>query len=96
MRFIQEHAYEVIRVEDIAHAAGMSRSLLERKFRKVFGRSPWDQVMQLRLRKAENLLSQTRLNIAEIAIRAGFGTPEYFSAAFRKLTGISPRSARRL
>lgn len=94
MRFIQEHAYEVIRVEDIAQAAGMSRSLLERKFRKVFGRSPWDQVLQLRLRKAENLLSQTRLSIAEIASCAGFGSPEYFSAAFRKLTGVSPRSAR--
>ncbi len=46
------------------------------------------------LRQAEQLLSQTRLSIAEIAERTGFGTPEYFSAAFRKLTGTSPRSAR--
>jgi LacI family transcriptional regulator len=94
MRFIREHAHEVIGVEEIARAAGMSRSLLERKFREAFGRSPWDQVMQLRLRQAEQLLSQTRLSIAEIAERTGFGTPEYFSAAFRKLTGISPRDAR--
>ena len=94
MRFIREHAHEVISVEDIARTAGISRSLLERKFREAFGRSPWDQVLQLRLRQAEHLLSQTRLSIAEIAERTGFGTPEYFSAAFRKLTGTSPRSAR--
>jgi LacI family transcriptional regulator len=94
MHFIRKHAYEVINVEDIARAAGISRSLLERKFREAFGRSPWDQVTQLRLRKAEQLLTQTRLSIAEIAERSGFGTQEYFSAAFRKLTGTSPRSAR--
>jgi LacI family transcriptional regulator len=96
MRFIREHAHEVITVEDIARSAGISRSLLERKFREAFSQSPWDHVMQLRLRHAEQLLSQTRLSIAEIAERTGFGTPEYFSAAFRKLTGISPRSARDL
>jgi LacI family transcriptional regulator len=94
MRFIQNHAYEVISVEDIANVAGISRSLLERKFVKAFGRSPWDLVMQLRLRKAEHLLTQTRLSIAEIAERAGFGTQEYFSAAFRKQTGKTPSSAR--
>lgn len=94
MRFIREHAYEVIGVDDIARVAGISRSLLEKKFREVFGRSPWDHVMQLRLRKAEQLLTQTRLSIAEIAESSGFGTAEYFSAAFRKLTGNSPRSAR--
>jgi LacI family transcriptional regulator len=96
MRFIRGHAHEVITVEDIARSAGISRSLLERKFREAFSRSPWDHVMQLRLRHAEQLLSQTRLSIAEIAERTGFGTPEYFSAAFRKLTGTSPRSAREL
>ncbi|MGL5017722.1 MAG: substrate-binding domain-containing protein [Luteolibacter sp.] len=94
MRFIRERAHEAITVEDIARAAGISRSLLERKFREAFGRSPWDHVMQLRLRHAEQLLSQTRLSIAEIAERTGFGTPEYFSAAFRKMTGASPRAAR--
>lgn len=94
MRFIREHAHEVTSVEDIARAAAISRSLLERKFRDAFGRSPWDHVTQLRLRKAEQLLSQTSLSIAEIAERSGFGAPEYFSAAFRKLTGSSPRSAR--
>ena len=95
MRFIRENAHEVISVEDIARAAAISRSLLERKFREAFGRSPWDLVTQLRLRKAEQLLSESRLSIAEIAGRSGFGTPEYFSAAFRKLTGTSPRSARK-
>lgn len=94
MRFIQEHAPEDIGVEDIARVAGISRSLLERKFREAFGRPPWDQVMQTRLRHASQLLCQTRLSIAEIAERTGFGTPEYFSAAFRRMTGKSPSASR--
>jgi len=95
MRHIRAHAHEVLAVDDIARAAGMSRSLLERKFREAFGRSPWDQVLHLRLREAERLLSGTTLGVAEIAERTGFGTPEYFSAIFRKLTGQSPRAARK-
>jgi LacI family transcriptional regulator len=95
MRHIRAHAHEVLSVDDIARTAGMSRSSLEKKFRDAFGRSPWDQVLHLRLREAERLLSGTTLDIAEIAERSGFGTPEYFSAIFRKLTGKSPRAARR-
>ena len=95
VRFIRQHSQEVISVEDIARAAGISRSLLERKFRDAFGRSPWEHVLQLRLRHAEQLLSQTRLSITEIAERTGFGAPEYFSAIFRKLTGMTPRAARK-
>ncbi len=94
MCFIRDHSHQVIGVDDIARAAGISRSLLEKKFREVFSRTPWDQVVQARLQHAEQLLLQTRLSIAEIAERSGFGTPEYFSTAFRKLTGTSPRALR--
>lgn len=95
VQYIHAHASEPISVEDIARAAGISRSLLEKKFREVFARSPWDQVMQIRLQHAEQLLLQTRLSIAEIAERTGFGSPEYFSAAFRKLTGSPPVAMRK-
>ena len=94
MRFLRQHACGAITVDDIARVAGMSRSLLERKFREAFRSSPWDHVIQLRLREAERLLKQTGLTVAEIALKAGFGTPEHFSATFRRLTGHSPRAGR--
>jgi LacI family transcriptional regulator len=94
MRFLRAHAFEPIGVEEIARAAGMSRSLLERRFRPAFGDSPWNYVLRLRVHAARHLLLNTSLSLTEIAERTGFGTAEYFSAAFRKLTGSSPREAR--
>lgn len=67
--------------------------MLERGFRENFGCSPWADVMQLRLGKAEQLLCQTRLSTAGIAEISGCGTPEHSGAAFRKLTGMSPSAA---
>lgn len=93
-RFIKEHYRETFEVEELARAAGMSRSLLERTYRAAFGLAPWEHVLRLRVRAAEELLRHTRLPLAEIAERTGFGTPEYFSAAFRRLTGRPPSSLR--
>ncbi len=94
IRFIREHTFDPIMVNDIARAAGMSRSLLERKFRDVVGASIWDHVLQLRLRAAEQMLTQTTVSIAEIADRTGFGTAEHFSASCKRLKGVSPRELR--
>ncbi len=95
IRFIREHTFDRMTVNDIARAAGMSRSLLERKFRDVVGKSIWDHVLQLRLRAAEQMLTQTTVSIAEIAERTGFGTAEHFSASCKRLKGLSPRELRR-
>jgi LacI family transcriptional regulator len=95
MRLIQAHACEVLSVDDMAHAAGMSRSLLERKFREAFGTSPWEYVITLRVRHANSLLAQSQLSIAEIAERTGFTSAEYFSASFKKLTGAPPGKERK-
>jgi LacI family transcriptional regulator len=95
MRFLREHAQEMIGVGDIARAAGMSRSLLERRFREVFDGPVWNHVLELRCRAAESLLRGTALGLAEIAERTGFGTAEHFSAVFRQRRGMPPSGVRR-
>jgi LacI family transcriptional regulator len=94
MRFLRAHAFEPIGVEEIARAAGMSRSLLERRFRPAFGDSPWNFVLRLRVDAARNLLLNTPLSFAEIAERTGFGTAEHLSAMVRRLTGQTPGKIR--
>jgi LacI family transcriptional regulator len=94
-RFIRDHHGEGICVDEIARVSGLSRSLLEKKYRAAFGLPPWEHVLRLRVRSAETLLTRTNLTMAEIAERTGFGAPEYFSAAFRRLTGRPPSAMRR-
>lgn len=94
VRFIRENACRGIGVEDVLRAIPMSRTLLERKLRQLLRRSPYEEILHIRLRRAKELLSATSLSIAEIAERAGFSCPEYLSAAFKKHAGVSPREFR--
>lgn len=94
VRFIRENACSGITVQDVLTAAPMSRTLLERRFREFLGRAPHEEIVHVRLRRAKELLAISDLTVSEIAERAGFASPEYFSAAFKRLTGQSPRQHR--
>ena len=75
VRHLNDHFTEVIKVDDLARLAGMSRTRLERQFRIFFGRSPYDYALQLRLRRARELLAGSDLLINEVGARVGFSTP---------------------
>ncbi len=94
VRFIRENACRGIGVQEVLRAVPMSRTLLERKLRQHLRRSPYEEILHIRLRRAKELLAGTTLSIAEIAERAGFSCPEYLSAAFKRHTGLSPREFR--
>lgn len=95
MRFLRAHACAPIAVGDIARAAGMSRSLLERRFRHAFRDSPWSFVIRFRLEAARGLLAGTASSVAEVAERTGFGSPEHLSATLRRHVGQTPGQIRR-
>ncbi|MHC1765111.1 MAG: substrate-binding domain-containing protein [Verrucomicrobiia bacterium] len=77
VRFIREHACEHIGVEDARKVAALSRTLFERRFRRVLGCAPYEQILRVRLAKARELLALTNLTLAEISERTGFSSPEY-------------------
>ncbi len=94
MRFIRRHALEGIRVGDVLKHVPMSRTLLERKFRDHFDRSPYETIQSLRDQGASSLLLNTDLPVAEVAERCGYISAEYFSADFKKRSGHSPSAFR--
>lgn len=95
LRFMRENACRGIGVADIVKKAAMSRTLFERRYRQLFQISPYEEIVGLRLRRASELLLTTDLPVGEICARAGFASPEYFSAAFKKRTGVGPRAFRK-
>ena len=94
MRFIRRRALEGIRVGDVLAQVPMSRTLLERKFREHFDRSPYETIQYLRHQEARTLLLNSELPIAEVAERCGYLSAEYFSADFKKQNGESPSAFR--
>jgi LacI family transcriptional regulator len=94
-RFIREQACTGIKVTDVLAVVPLSRRVLENRFRRLFGRTPHEEIERLRIERAQQLLTETDLSLAAIAQRVGFEHPEYLSVAFKRTTGHSPRDFRR-
>jgi len=95
LRFIRDHAFDPITINEVARAAGMSRRVFERRFVAQMGRPPKAEVLRLRLERVKQLLVDTDWSLAEIAQRTGFNHGEYLHAVFTQKTGISPGKFRR-
>ena len=95
VRFIREHACEGITVEDVLVGRPLSRSVFERRFAKIFGRTPKAEILRLQLDRVKQLLAETDMPLKQIAFKTGFRYPEYMSAAFKERTGETPGQYRR-
>ena len=95
MRFIREHACRGIRVDDVLAQVPVSRSVLQRRFRKLLGRSIHALIAGVRLERAKQLLDATDLPLSVVAARTGFTHVEYLCAAFRQTFGLPPGTYRR-
>ena len=77
-------------VSQLVMEIGMSRPVLFRKIKMLTGLSVIDLIKSVRLKKAEMLLKQNKLSIAEVAFHVGFNDPKYFSKSFRSHFGKTP------
>ncbi len=95
LRILRENACSGISVEEVVDRVALSRSVLERRFRKFVGHSVNDEIVRLRINCAIELLSETELALKAVAKRAGFGSQSYMSAVFQSKVGKTPGSFRR-
>ncbi len=89
-RFLREHVFDNISVNDMARAAGMSRRVFERRFVSQIGRPPKAEVLRLRLERVKELLAGTDWSLAQISERTGFKHSEYLHTIFTQKTGTTP------
>ncbi len=80
--------------EEIAQHIGISYSLFRRIFREKMGISPAQYQMNIRQKKAQELLTTTNHSIAKIAENLGFSDTAQFSTFFRKRQNMTPREYR--
>lgn len=83
-------------VEDISAELCLSRVQLYRKVKSLTGKSPVEIIRQLRLTKADKMLSGTSLNISEVAFSVGFSSPSYFTKCYRDYFNRLPTEAQNL
>jgi PAS domain S-box-containing protein len=85
---------EQLAISELANAARMSVTQLERSARRVLGLSPKQLILRFRLEEALRLLATTRLPIAEIASRCGYYDQSAFTRHFKRAVGRAPASYR--
>jgi len=90
VRFIRQSARRHVAVAEVARAAGLSRRMLERRFRAVVGRSVLRELRRVRVEQIGKMLLETNHSISEIALATGFPGAEHFARYFRKERGMTP------
>ena len=77
-------------LQDVARAVGMSNSRFSTVFAQQSGKTYTEYITSLRLEKAMELLRETDLRGAQIAVEVGYNDAHYFSYLFKKNTGMTP------
>ncbi|WP_211162026.1 GlxA family transcriptional regulator [Aromatoleum petrolei] len=86
---------EPLSLEELSQLAGLSQRHLQRLFREALQVTPSHYYLELRLRRARELLLQTQMSITNITVACGFQSSCHFSKCYRALFGKPPSSERR-
>ncbi|WP_309091242.1 AraC family transcriptional regulator [Phenylobacterium sp.] len=94
--YMRERLDEEIGLEELAGIVNLSRFHFCTAFRRATGHSPYAWLVQQRIAEARRLLGmEPALPVTEIGLAVGYQTPSAFTAAFRKVTGVTPSEYRR-
>ena len=82
--------------EEVCAQAGLSLYPFPRLFKKEMKVPPHEYLLNLRLQKAKELLTDTSLSVEEVGLRCGFGSTSHFIRAFQKDTKLTPLKFRKI
>ena len=92
---IARYIYKKLDLDELSAELHMSKSSLIRVFRRNCGVTPYEYLLQLKIKTAKSLLRDTELTIREISERLAVSDEHYLSAMFRKRTGMRPGEYRK-
>jgi LacI family transcriptional regulator len=96
LRFIRQHACDHIRIEQLADRTGLSRRMLQRRFKALTGRTLKEEILNTQLARVKSMLAETDLKLDTIAQKCGFHYIGYLCSFFKMKTGMSPGEYRKM
>lgn len=91
-KFLDDNVEHKISLDRYCRQKQRSCASMIRRFKKQFGTSPYDYLMQKRIEEARLMLRHSAFSVKEIASRLKFSDQYYFSNYFKRKTGLSPRN----
>ena len=88
--YIESNLASDLRLIELSAVAGISRSHFARAFRNTVGMAPHSFVLQRRLARAVELLTQRKLSMREVAERCGFADQAHLTRSFKSKFGRPP------
>ena len=94
--YLTPHLNEPFTIQSLSEMAQVSQTSFRRLFKAHTGKSPSDNIRELRMTSAARMLLTSDREIAEIGYQVGFSDANYFSRTFRQVFGVSPHQYRRI
>lgn len=91
---LEENFSQPIKVEDAARRCAMSTSHFMRFFKMTVGQTFRSYLISFRVAKAQHMLMNDKVSLAEISQEMGFCSQSYFGEVFKALVGTTPRTYR--
>lgn len=91
----QNYQKKELSLQEVADAAGISRTYFSKLFKDTTGEKYWDYLSRCRIEKAKELLLNTNLGQARISEEVGYGSEFHFSRKFKEIVGMSPNKFRK-
>jgi len=96
LRFIRDQGRNLVAVDDVARAAGLSRRALEKRFRTFLERSILAEIRRVHTDQIARVLVETDLPVNQIAELHGFDNPQHFARYFRAGKKVTPLAYRQV
>ena len=94
LAWMEANLHQPLTLEDIAAHAATSVRSLTRRFQEQVGVTPMQQVLRLRVQRAQELLETTDIPIEHVSDHVGFGSSVAFRQQFSRRVGVPPQRYR--
>jgi len=95
LQYIRSHATDAIQIADVIKAVPISRRALQKRFQAVLGRTILDEIRHTRVGMVAQMLTETNLSVAQIALTCGYPGIDHISRSFGNIKHMSPLAYRK-
>lgn len=88
--------FDSITIEDLTKQLFVSKTILTREFKSMYGMSPYHYYLNKKLSQAKLMLHNSAMSVKEISDKLCFADEHYFSGLFKRKVGVSPTDFRRM
>lgn len=94
LNYIKNNLEQEITLETLAQLVHLDKNYLVRLFKETYGQTPIRTLIDMRMERACDLITNTNMTISDIATACGYTSASYFTAEYKKRFGNTPLKQR--